>query len=81
MLEIYYKYIRNVKVKLSPTYLILTLMTFSPIIVNFLLFSSRSLFKIKKLIKYLPKPCLFIIWFNIVFFNILGINIKSVSYN
>jgi len=59
MSEEYYKYIRNVRAKLSPTYLILILVTSNPTVVNLLLFNSRSLFKIKKLIKYLLKLYLF----------------------
>jgi len=59
MLKIYYKCVYNARAKLSPAYLIPTLITFSPIVINFLLFSSKSLFKIKKPIKYLFKLYLF----------------------
>jgi len=48
ILKVCYKYIHNIKVKLSPAYLILILITFNSIIVNFPLFGGRFLFKIKK---------------------------------
>ena len=59
MLEVYREYIRSIRAKLSPTCLILTLVTSSPIVVNLLLLSGRSLFRIRKLVKYLPKLYLF----------------------
>jgi len=59
MLEVYYKYIRSIRAKLSPTYLILILVTSSPIVVSLLLLSNRSLFRTRKLVKYLPKLYLF----------------------
>ena len=59
MLEVYYKYVRSIRAKLSPTYLISILATSSPIVVSFLYLSNRSLFKIRKLIKYLPKLYLY----------------------
>ena len=80
-LKVYYKYIYSIKAKLSPTYLILILMTSSPIIVSLPLLSSRSLFKTRKPVKYLPKPYLFTTWFDIALSNILGVSIKSVSYS
>jgi len=59
MLEVYYKYICSIRAKLSPTYLIPILVTSSPIVVNLLLLSGRFLFRIRKLVKYLPKLYLF----------------------
>jgi hypothetical protein len=59
MLEVYCKYILSVRAKLSPTYLIPILVTSSPIVVSLLLFSGRSLFRIRKLVKCLPKLYLF----------------------
>ena len=59
ILEVYYKYIRSIRAKFSPTYLILILLTLGSIVVSLLLLSSRSLFKIRKPVKYLPKLYLF----------------------
>jgi hypothetical protein len=59
MLEVCYKYILSVRAKLSPTYLIPILVTSGPIVVSLLLLSGRSLFRIRKLVKYLPKLYLF----------------------
>ena len=59
MSEVYYKYILSIKAKLSPAYLIPILVTSSPIVVSLLLLSGRSLFRIRKLVKYLPKLYLF----------------------
>ena len=59
MSEVYYKYVLSVKAKPSPTCLILILVTSSPTVVSLLLFSSRSLFRIRKLVKCLPKLYLF----------------------
>ena len=74
-----YKYIYSTKAELSPAYLILIVATFSPTVVSFLLFSGRSLFKIKKLVKYLPKLYLFTTWFNIALPNFIGVSTKSAS--
>ena len=59
MSEAYYKYILSTRAELSPTYLIPILVTSSPTVVSLPLFSGRSLFRTKKLVKYLPKPYLF----------------------
>ena len=59
MLEVYLKYVRSIRAKLSPTYLVLILVTSSPIVISLLLLSGRSLFRIRKLVKYLPKLYLF----------------------
>jgi hypothetical protein len=59
MLEAYYKYILSARAKLSPTYLILILVTSSPIVVSLLLLNSRSLFGIRKPVKCLLKLYLF----------------------
>jgi hypothetical protein len=59
MSEVYYKYIRSIRAKLSPIYLILILVTSSPTVVSLLLLSNRFLFRIRKLVKYLPKLYLF----------------------
>jgi len=59
MLEVYYKYIRSIKPKLSLTYLILILVTSSPTVVSLLLLSGKSTFRIRKPVKYLPKLYLF----------------------
>ena len=59
MLDIYYEYVRSIIAELSPTCLILILITSSSIVVNLLLLSGRSLFRIRKLVKYLPKLYLF----------------------
>ena len=59
ILEVYHKYIYSIRTKLSPTYLILILVTSSPTVVSLLLLGGRSLFKIKKPVKYLPKLYLF----------------------
>jgi hypothetical protein len=59
MSEVYCEYIRSIRAKLSPAYLIPILVTSSPIVVNLLLLSGRSLFRIRKLVKCLPKLYLF----------------------
>jgi hypothetical protein len=59
MLEACRKYVRSARAKLSPTCLILILVTSSPIVVSLLLLSGRSLFRTRKLVKYLPKLYLF----------------------
>jgi hypothetical protein len=59
MLEVYYKYVRSARAKLSPACLIPILVTSSPTVVSLLFLSGRSLFRIRKPVKYLPKPCLF----------------------
>ena len=59
MSKVYYKCVRNIRAKLSPACLILILVTSGPTVVSLLLFSSRSLFRIRKLVKYLPKLYLF----------------------
>ena len=55
MLEVYFKYILSKRAKLSPTCLAPILVTSSPIVISLLLLSSRSLFRTRKLVKYLPK--------------------------
>ena len=59
MLEVCREYVRSARAKLSPACLIPTFITSSPIVVNLLLLSSRSLFGIRKLVKCLPKLYLF----------------------
>ena len=59
MSEVYLKYVRSARAKLSPTYPVLILVTSGPIVISLLLLSSRSLFKIKKLVKCLSKLYLF----------------------
>ena len=59
MLEVCRKYTLSAKAKLSPTCLILILVTSSPTVVSLLLLSGRSLFGIRKLVKCLPKLYLF----------------------
>ena len=59
MLEVYYKYICNIRAKLSPIYVTPILVTSSPIIVSLLLLGSKSLFRTRKPVGYLPKLCLF----------------------
>jgi hypothetical protein len=81
MLEACYKYILSARAKLSPTYLILILVTSSPIVVSLLLLSSRSLFRIRKLVKCLPKLYLFTTWSNITLPNFIGASAKSASYS
>ena len=59
MSEVYYKYIRNARAKLSPTCVTPTLVTSSPTIASLLLLSGKSLFRIRKPVGYLPKLYLF----------------------
>jgi hypothetical protein len=59
MSEVCLKYVYSVRAELSPTYLVPILVTSSPIVISLLLFSSRSLFRIRKPVKCLPKLCLF----------------------
>jgi len=81
MLEACYEYVRSVRAKLSPACLILILVTSSPIVVSLLLLSGRSSFKIRKLVKCLPKLYLFTTWSNIALSNILDTSAKSVGYS
>ena len=81
MLEVCYKYILSIRAKLSPTCLILILVTLGPIVVSLLLFSGRSLFRIKKPVECLPKLYLFTTWSNIAFPNFLGASVKLIGYN
>jgi len=81
MLEVYCEYIYSIRAKLSPTYLILILITSSPIVVSLLLFGGRSLFRIRKPVKYLFKLYLFTTWSNITLSNILGASAKSAGYS
>jgi hypothetical protein len=59
MLEVYREYVRSARAKLSPAYLILTLVTSSPTVVSLPLLSGRSLSRTRKPVKYLPKLYLF----------------------
>ena len=59
MLEVYLKYVRSIRAELSPTCLVLILVISSPIVISLLLLSSRSLFRIRKLVKCLSKLYLF----------------------
>ena len=59
MSEVYLKYVLSIRAKPSPTCLVPILVTSSPIVINLLLLSGRSLFGIRKLVKYLPKLYLF----------------------
>ena len=59
MSEVYLKFVYSIRAKLSPTYLVPRLVTSSPIVISLLLLSSRSLFRIRKPVKYLPKLYLF----------------------
>ena len=79
MLEVYYECVCSVRAKLSPTCLILILVTSSPTVVSFLFFGGRSSFGIKKLVKCLPKLCLFTTWSNIGLPNFVGISIKLIG--
>jgi len=79
MLEACREYIYSARAKLSPAYLIPTLVTSSPTVVSLLLLSGRSLFGTRKLVKCLPKLCLFTTWSNIALPNILDVSVKSVG--
>ena len=81
MLEACRKYIYSIRAKLSPAYLILILVTSSPIVVSLPLLSGRSLFGTRKLVKYLPKLCLFTTQSNIALPDILDASVKLVSYS
>ena len=81
MSEVYYKCIRSIKAKLSPTYLILILATSSPIVVSLPFLGGRFLFRTRKPVKYLPKLYLFTTWSNITFLNFVGVSIKSAGYS
>ena len=81
MLEACLKYIYSIKAKLSPAYLILTLVTFAFIIASLPLLSGRSLFGIRKPVKYLPKLCLFTTWSNIALPDFIGVSTKLASYS
>ena len=78
-LEIYCKYIYSIRAKLSPAYIILILVISGPIVVSFPLLGGRSLFGIRKLVKYLLKLCLFTTWSDIGFPDFLGVSAKSAS--
>jgi len=79
MLEVCREYIRSTRAKLSPAYLILTLVTSGPIVISLLLLSSRSLFRTKKLVKCLPKLYLFTTWSDITFLDFVGMSAKLAS--
>ena len=81
MLEAYRKYVLSARAKLSPTYLILTLVTSSPTVVSLLLLNGRSLFRTRKPVKCLPKLCLFTTWSNITLPNFIGASAKLASYS
>ena len=81
MLEVYLKYVLSKRAKLSPACLVPILVTSNPIVISLLLLSSRSLFRIRKLVKYLSKLCLFTTQSNITLPNILGASAKLVSYS
>ena len=81
MSEVYYKCIYSIRAKLSPVYLILILVTFSFIVVSLPLFSSRSLFGIKKPVKYLFKPYLFTTQSDIALPDFVGMSTKLVNYS
>ena len=76
MLEVYYECVFSIRAELFPAYLILILVTLGPIIVSLPLFSGRSLFRIRKPVKCLSKPCLFTTWSNIALPNFLGASVK-----
>ena len=81
MSEVYRKCVCSARAKLSPTYLILILVISSPIVVSLLFLSGRSLFGLRKLVKCLPKPCLFTTWSNIGLPDFIGVSVKLVSYS
>ena len=60
-LEACHKYICSVRAELFPVYIIPILVASGPIVVNLLFLNNRSLFKIRKPVKCLPKLYLFII--------------------
>jgi len=79
MSEVCCEYIRSARAKLSPACLILILATSGPTVVSLLLLSNRSLFGIRKPVKYLPKPCLFTTWSNIALPDFIDISVKLAS--
>ena len=81
ILEVYYKYICSAIAELFAACITLILVTFSLIVVSLPLFSGRSLFRIRKLVKYLFKLYLFTTQSNIALSNFLGVSVKSTNYN
>ena len=75
------KYVCSIRAKFSLTCLILTVVTFSPMVVSLLLFSGRSLFGMRKPVKCLPKLYLFITWYDIALPDFVGASAKLANYS
>ena len=80
-MEVYCKCVCSIRAKLSPACLILILAMSGPTVVSLPLFGGRSLFEMRKSVKCLLKPCLFITWSDIAFPDFVGASIKLVSYS